>query len=263
MAQAERARPSVCPRRRRRSALGLGGLVVSVVAASCGGGGSTHAAAGTATTTAGGPASSVPTLRVVVTADQSTTFGTILASGATLYTLKPSQIACKAECLKIWTPLLLPHGDTSATAGSGVDVSKLGALAAAGGRMQVTYAGHALYWFSGDTSPGQVNGNVTDEWGTWSDVMTSGSAATSSPASSAPAPSSTVAPSSHNSSGPASTAPASSPTSPPSSAPSTTSRSPATTRAPATTAPSPTPTTKAPTTTTTAPTTTTTYYYGP
>jgi predicted lipoprotein with Yx(FWY)xxD motif len=42
----------------------------------------------------------------------------------------------------------------------------------AGGALQVTYSGKALYWFIGDKAPGQVNGNVTDTWGTWSDVAT-------------------------------------------------------------------------------------------
>jgi Secreted repeat of unknown function len=39
-----------------------------------------------------------------------------------------------------------------------------------GGVRQVTYQGKALYWFSGDTGAGQVNGNVTDEWGKWTSV---------------------------------------------------------------------------------------------
>jgi hypothetical protein len=30
----------------------------------------------------------------------------------------------------------------------------------------------ALYWFVGDKAPGQVNVNVTDTWGKWSDVAT-------------------------------------------------------------------------------------------
>ena len=36
----------------------------------------------------------------------------------------------------------------------------------------MTYSGLALYWFSEDKAHGQVNGNVTDSWGKWSDVAT-------------------------------------------------------------------------------------------
>jgi predicted lipoprotein with Yx(FWY)xxD motif len=54
-----------------------------------------------------------------------------------------------------------------------VSSSKLGTKSIAGGLRQVTYGGKPLYWFSGDTSNGQVNGNVTDMWGKWSAVVTS------------------------------------------------------------------------------------------
>jgi hypothetical protein len=61
---------------------------------------------------------------------------------------------------------------TNAAAGSGVNAAKLGTVKRAGGRLQVTYAGKALYWFSFDTASGQVKGNVSDTWGKWSDVAT-------------------------------------------------------------------------------------------
>jgi len=109
---------------------------------------------------------------VVVSTLKTTKFGTILVSGKTLYTLKPSSVSCTAACLKIWPELLLPKGVTNAAAGSGVNAAKLGTVKRAGGRLQVTYAGKALYWFSFDTASGQVKGNVSDTWGKWSDVAT-------------------------------------------------------------------------------------------
>jgi predicted lipoprotein with Yx(FWY)xxD motif len=109
---------------------------------------------------------------VVVSTAKSAKFGTILVSGTTLYTLKPSKTACTATCLKVWPPLVLPKGQTKATAGSGVSASKLGTVTRSGGTRQVTYNGKALYWFSGDSGAGKVNGNLTDEWGKWTDVVT-------------------------------------------------------------------------------------------
>jgi predicted lipoprotein with Yx(FWY)xxD motif len=105
-----------------------------------------------------------------ISSAKSSKFGTILVSEETVYTLKPSKTACTAACQKVWIPVLLPEGTTSATAGTGVDASKLGTVAA-GTAMQVTYGGKALYWFAKDTAPGQVKGKVTTKWGKWSPVV--------------------------------------------------------------------------------------------
>jgi predicted lipoprotein with Yx(FWY)xxD motif len=101
----------------------------------------------------------------------STSKGKVLASGKTLYTLKPSSTPCTAACLKVWPALVLPKGVTKPKAGSGVTASKLGSTTRAGVH-QVTYGGRPLYYFVGDTAPGQVNGNVTDAWGKWTAVVT-------------------------------------------------------------------------------------------
>jgi hypothetical protein len=42
----------------------------------------------------------------------------------------------------------------------------------AGGALQVTYGGKALYRFFKDTAAGQVKGVTTDTWGKWSVVVT-------------------------------------------------------------------------------------------
>jgi predicted lipoprotein with Yx(FWY)xxD motif len=104
---------------------------------------------------------------VVVSTSKTAKYGTILVSGTTLYVLKPSKVACGSGCLKIWLPLTLPQGVTSATAGSGVVASKLGTVATSSGALQVTYSGKPLYWFYLDKKPGQVKGQITDKWGKW------------------------------------------------------------------------------------------------
>jgi predicted lipoprotein with Yx(FWY)xxD motif len=115
--------------------------------------------------------------KVVVTTLKTNQFGTILMSGHTVYTLRPSTVACTTSCLKIWPELLLPVGVAHATAGTGVNAAKLGTVKRPGGRLQVTYAGKALYWFYLDKAPGQVKGNIKDKWGKWSVVVTKAPAA--------------------------------------------------------------------------------------
>jgi predicted lipoprotein with Yx(FWY)xxD motif len=109
---------------------------------------------------------------VVISALKTKKYGTVLVSGDTLYTLKPSKTPCAAACQKVWPEVLLPKGVAKATAGPGVSAAKLGTVKGAGGALQVTYGGKPLFWFIGDKAPGQVNGNVTDVWGTWSDLGT-------------------------------------------------------------------------------------------
>ena len=74
---------------------------------------------------------------------------------------------------------MLPKGVTKATAGTGVNASKLGTVKR-GGALQVTYAGKPLYRFVEDTSASQVNGNITDTWGKWSVVVTKPASSSSS-----------------------------------------------------------------------------------
>ena len=81
--------------------------------------------------------------------------------GMTLYYLQtesPGNIVCTGGCATAWPPLLLPSGTTSATAGSGVDASKLGTITRPDGGTQVTYDGKPLYLFASDASAGQATG---------------------------------------------------------------------------------------------------------
>lgn len=135
---------------RAAAVIAAGGLALSVVAI-----------------TSTGAVTSHSLKKVVISTLKTSQFGTILVSGKTVYKLKPSTTACTSACLKIWPELLLPVGVTKATAGTGVNAAKLGTVMRAGGRLQVTYAGLALYWFVNDKVPGQVKGNITDKWGKW------------------------------------------------------------------------------------------------
>jgi len=67
----------------------------------------------------------------------------------------PPTTVCSGGCASAWPPLLVSGTSTptSSTSLSG----KLSVQADANG-MQVEYNGHPLYTFSGDSAPGQTNG---------------------------------------------------------------------------------------------------------
>ncbi len=144
--------------------------------------------AGASTTTKG---SNTATLVVSTTESQ---LGTILVAGKAVYTLKANGTSCTAKCLKAHPLVVLPSGQGTPTAGSGVDATKLGTAPAGHGKRQVTYAGQRLYRSAKDRATDDVNGNGKDKWGKWSAVAVAGNAAapTTVPTT-APAPE-TVAP---------------------------------------------------------------------
>lgn len=117
---------------------------------------------------------------VVVSTTKNAKLGTILVSGKTVYTLKASKTPCSTACLKVWPALKLPQGVKKATAGKGVSAAKLGTVKLKSGALQVTYGGKPLYFFVGDSSSGQVHGNLTDTWGKWSAVVTAKPSSSSS-----------------------------------------------------------------------------------
>jgi predicted lipoprotein with Yx(FWY)xxD motif len=52
-----------------------------------------------------------------------------------------------------------------------VKQSLLGRIKRANGSQQVTYAGHPLYLYVGDSKPGQTNGEGSQEFGAGWDVL--------------------------------------------------------------------------------------------
>jgi predicted lipoprotein with Yx(FWY)xxD motif len=106
------------------------------------------------------------------------TLGEILVSsaGRTLYhtsSEKPGAIRCTGACTLTWPPLLVP-AHAKPVAGPGVTASKLGTVRRPNGQLQVSYGGLALYFYSGDTKAGQVNGQGMD--GVWHALTPAGAA---------------------------------------------------------------------------------------
>jgi predicted lipoprotein with Yx(FWY)xxD motif len=86
-------------------------------------------------------------------------------SGRTLYLFeadKGTSSACDGACAKVWPPLT---GAGRPTAGPGVAAVKLGTAKRGDGTVGVTYNGHPLYTFAGDSSPGQATGQGSDDFG--------------------------------------------------------------------------------------------------
>lgn len=85
------------------------------------------------------------------------------AGGLTLYyraTDTPTRSTCTGGCTQVWPPLL--GGATPTFNGS--FAAKFGLVNTANGS-QVSYNGHLLYRYSGDTAPGQANGQgVAGQW---------------------------------------------------------------------------------------------------
>jgi predicted lipoprotein with Yx(FWY)xxD motif len=96
--------------------------------------------------------------------------GTVLVAGSTgmtVYTFSKDTkdsgtSACSGDCLTKWPALTVPAGG-SPTAGDGV-TGKLATITRADdGTLQVVYNGLPLYFFSGDSAPGDANG-VYPNW---------------------------------------------------------------------------------------------------
>jgi predicted lipoprotein with Yx(FWY)xxD motif len=106
-----------------------------------------------------------------------TRLGTILvdSGGRTLYLFAAdtgSKSVCYGQCAGIWPPVLV-HG--APQAGPGVNASLLGTTARTDGTVEVTYAGHPLYYFISDKKPGDVTGEGVNGFGApWYVVAPSG-----------------------------------------------------------------------------------------
>jgi predicted lipoprotein with Yx(FWY)xxD motif len=85
---------------------------------------------------------------------------------------------CTGACAGAW-PAVTTTG--SVTASGGANASDLGTITGSDGVKQVTYDGHPLYYFSGDSGPGTATGQGSDGFGAkWWLVAPTGSDVTAS-----------------------------------------------------------------------------------
>jgi predicted lipoprotein with Yx(FWY)xxD motif len=150
-------------------------IASALVLAACGSSGSSGTSSATTTrataTSSPRPASTVAT--------KTSSLGTFLvdAKGRALYLWDADHGAkstCSGACAQAWPPLTTT---TTPKASGAAKASLLGTTKRADGSREVTYAGHPLYYFEGDTAPGQTTGQGSDGFGSpWWVVAPSGKA---------------------------------------------------------------------------------------
>lgn len=84
--------------------------------------------------------------------------------------------ACNGACAAAWPPVIAASQPTAAGSAQATD---LGTITRSDGTKQVTYDGHPLYYFVGDTGPGTDKGQGVDGFGAkWWLVAPTGSSIT-------------------------------------------------------------------------------------
>ncbi|HET6186329.1 MAG TPA: hypothetical protein VFE59_04940 [Trebonia sp.] len=166
---------------------GVGGAVgVALLAAACSSAGSSSPAASSTPAGASAPSSapasggaSASGATVITTASSSA--GTFLTSGSgrAIYLWAKDtggMSACTGACASAWPPVT-----GTATAAGSAKASDLGTITRSDGTKQVTYDGHPLYYFVGDSGPGTASGQGSDNFGAkWWLVAPTGSDLTGS-----------------------------------------------------------------------------------
>ena len=163
----------------KKARIGIGSFTaiaaVATVVAACGGSSSSVSSA------AGNAPASAKAGAAVSVATASSSAGTYLvgASGRPLYLWvadSHNKSVCGGACAVAWPPLTTK---SAAVAATGVTMSQLGTTTRSDGVKQVTYDGHPLYYFAGDTSKGSFTGQGSTEFGAkWWLVAPTGAAIT-------------------------------------------------------------------------------------
>lgn len=159
--------------RGRTWGVAVGVAVVALVASACAknAGGSSGGGGGGGGSTPAMSAGSIGTRSI-------SSVGTVLVngSGLTLYYLttdKGGKVTCTGSCASTWPPVIVT---STPSAGSGV-MGTLGTVTDPDGKKQLTYDGWPLYTYSGDSAPGQANGQGVG--GVWFAMTPSGTTSSS------------------------------------------------------------------------------------
>jgi predicted lipoprotein with Yx(FWY)xxD motif len=131
----------------------------------CGGSSPSTSEASPSSAASSSPSAAATGAKVAVATDAK--LGQILVDdkGMTLYLFVAdtgTSSTCYSNCATFWPPLL-----TTGTpqAGTGANQSLLGTTTRTDGKVEVTYAGHPLYYFLNDKAPGDTKGQGVNGFG--------------------------------------------------------------------------------------------------
>jgi len=153
-------------------------VLAALAVAGCGGGGKSNASSGPPKTAGGATAT-------VGVSNES--LGNILVNsqGRTVYLFtrdSGTMSECSGACAVNWPPL---KATGKPTIGTGANASLTSTTSRPGGTKQVTYNGHPLYLFKGDSNPGDTNGQGLNAFGgNWYALSAAGNKITKQPSSS-------------------------------------------------------------------------------
>ena len=155
------------------TAFAVATLAVAACGSSGSGGGSNSSGGSTNSGSAAASSSSVVKTTKIGSATVLTN-----AKGLTLYTFAidgMNKSNCNASCIHYWPP---EKGPVKAPGIKGTFAT----IKRSGGITQVTWNGHPLYTYIGDTAPGMATGNGKNlSGGVWHDIVLTGSAAAPKP----------------------------------------------------------------------------------
>jgi predicted lipoprotein with Yx(FWY)xxD motif len=177
---------------RRRARSRLGGVAalagVALVVAACGSSSSSSSSAPAASTSTASSGSNATATAVAIRTTKGSV-GTYLtgASGRALYIWvadSNGKSACAGACAGAWPPLITK---ATPTVSGGAIAGDLGTITRSDGTKQVTYKGHPLYYYAGDTGPGTTNGQGSNQFGAkWWLISPSGGQVSASSSKSGP-----------------------------------------------------------------------------
>jgi len=152
--------------------------VALLAAAACSSSGSSSGSASSTSSSAAGSGSSASS---TVIATKTSSGGSFLTNGAgrAVYLFMADaagKSTCDGACAAAWPPVIAT-GQPSASGGA--QASDLSTITRSDGTKQVTYNGHPLYYFQGDTGPGTDRGQGLNGFGAlWWLVAPTGSSIT-------------------------------------------------------------------------------------
>ncbi|HEY5335334.1 MAG TPA: hypothetical protein VIJ71_04865 [Mycobacteriales bacterium] len=140
----------------RTARIGLALLATAALAAACGSSSAGSAgSAGSAHATSGAGATSIELSGGHLADNAGRTVYMWVADG-------PDKSICTGPCTTVWPPVTVSGRPSP---GAGLTQSQLTTITRSGGKTQLAYAGHPLYYFAADSAPGDTDGQGSDSFG--------------------------------------------------------------------------------------------------